>query len=205
MEEGVVIKPAEAGGKSKLWVLITILIVFIITIVGLVVWIGHNNSGNSEQKEASCEEKTDEYEVISCLSREEPGEELNQRYDAIVEKAFEEENYEFFEAVIFDRTTGLVAGGDCKASFNWLDTLEKKYVAELSILDQYGFYVSGVNTALECDDSEKNTYYQEKINAILSSKEYSEAISNNDYRVYGVDIPEEGQGDFEEEESEDEE
>ena len=180
--------PAKAGGRLKLWHLITLFLFLLILIVGLVVWviINHKNTGGEE--EVACEEMETGREIMSCLSREEEGEALDERYDATLEKAFEEEDYEFFDDVILDRTENLVLKDECDKTLSWLESLESKYSAKLPIMDLYGFYVSGKEAALECGNSDKLTYYQNKIDTILSSDEYSTAVANDDYRVYGEDI-----------------
>lgn len=191
MEEGVVIKPAEAGNKSKQWVLIIIVILFLITAVGLVVWLALSRVNDSEQKEITCEEMTSEHDMMTCLSHEEPNEALNDRYDTALQKAFDEENYELFNELISDRTTNLALEGDCETPLNWLVSIENEYVQSLPILKQYGFYVAGEEIALECGDTEKEAYYQEKMRAIMTSKEYADAVAGDDYRIIGEDAEDE--------------
>ncbi len=199
MQEGVVEKPAKAKVKSKPWALIIILIIFLITIVGLVFFIiyNNNNTDNVEQEEIACEEMASERQIMSCLSHEEEGEELEQRYDEVLDKAFEEGEYEFFDDVILDRSENLVLKDECDKTLSWLESLESKYAKKLPVLELYGFYISGKEVALECDNSEKLTYYQNKIDATMNSDEYEKAVVNNDYRVYGVDILEESEYDEE--------
>ena len=53
---------------------------------------------------------------------------------------------------------------------------EKKYLNELPILNQYGFYVIGTESAVECENSEREEYYVGKMDAILADDRYHEAI-----------------------------
>ena len=114
-------------------------------------------------------------------------------YDAAVEKSFNDENYEFFNELIMDRVMNLVEIGDCEESLEWVDKLEKKYADKLSVLDLSGFYVNGYDAAMECDNADKLTYYQNKIETIRASDEYATAVAENDYRIIGVDIPSENE------------
>ena len=61
--------------------------------------------------------------------------------------------------------------------------------------------------ARECDDLAKEAYYEKKYNEIMESDEYEAAVAEDDYRVYDVDIFEDGEEELieEEEEEEDEE
>ena len=193
--EGNVQTPAKAGGKLKPEYLIAILILILIIIVGLVIWIVFGRSNNNEQgeEEVACEKLTNDREIMSCLNSEEESEDLDQKYDATLEKAFEEERYELFGNVIMDRTSSLVLEDKCDKTLDWLDSLESKYANELPVLDLYGFYVSGQQAAMECSNSDKLTYYRNKIETILASEEYKYAITQDDYRVYGIDIFEDGE------------
>ena len=47
--------------------------------------------------------------------------------------------------------------------------------------------MSGVEAALECGDSEKEAYKQEKMHMIMTSKEYADAVAGDDYRIIGED------------------
>lgn len=180
MEEGVVIKPAKAGGKLKPWVLVVILIVFLIVIAGLVFLIIHNNVGNVGQEESSCDNITDEYEMRICLSQEEYNEESGNHYDAVLKKSFDEGNYELFGELVHDRSTDLALDEQCDTSLKWLDSVEEEYVAKVPILTQYAFYVGGIEAAMECDDEEKEAYYNSKINAITTDKRYHDAIAEEE-------------------------
>lgn len=160
----------------------------------------------------SCEGYADEYELMSCLSHEEPGEELSKRYDAVLEKAIKDENYDFFGEVVMDRAENLGLEDNCDAAMGFLDSVENKYIESLPLLEQFGFYSTALTQSQECDDMAKEMYYGEKYDEIIESKEYEEAVANDDYRVYGVDIFEDGEeedydeaDDVEEEEEEDEE
>ena len=180
MEEGVVIKPAKAGGKLKPWVLVVILIVFLIVIAGLVFLIIHNNVGNVGQEESTCDNITDEYEMRICLSQEEYNEESGNHYDAVLKKSFDEGNYELFGELVHDRSTDLALDEQCDTSLKWLDSVEEEYVAKVPILTQYAFYVGGIEAAMECDDEEKEAYYNSKINAITTDKRYHDAIAEEE-------------------------
>ena len=184
-EEDIEKKSAKTDSKTKLRVLIAVLIMLSIIIVGLVIWIVFNSINNNGQKEVACEEMTDEHEMMTCLSHEEPGESLNNRYDTTLQKSFDEEDYELFNELISDRTTDLILEEDCETPLSWLESIESKYVSSLPILKQYGFYVSGMEVASECGDSEKEEYYQGKMYAIMTSKEYADAVVGDDYRIIG--------------------
>ncbi len=198
MEEGNINNQQKADGKIKPGVLIAILISLLIIIVGLVIWIICNNMSDGGQKETSCEDMTDEYEMRVCLSHEESGENLDKRYDASIQKAYDEEKYELFNDLIMDRTSDLVLEDDCEVALKWIDTLETKYSAKLPILNLYGFYVSGLEVASECDSVAKETYYRDKIDEVMKSKEYSDAVAGDDYRIIGEDILNEDEGDHDE-------
>ena len=108
MEEGIIKKSAEADGRLKPGALVIILVLLLVVIVGLVIWVVFNSINNNGQKEVACEEMTDEHEMMTCLSHEEPGESLNNRYDTTLQKSFDEEDYELFNELISDRTTDLI-------------------------------------------------------------------------------------------------
>ncbi len=159
----------------------------------------------------SCEGNSDEYELIACLSHEEPGDELDKRYDAVLEKAVKDENYGLFGDIVMDRAENLGLDDDCEAAMGFLDSVESKYIESLPLLQKFGFYSTALTQSQECEDMAKEMYYEEKYDAIIESKEYEEAVANDDYRVYGVDIFEDGEeedydeADDIEEEEEDEE
>lgn len=193
---GVVEKPAEVGGKSKPWVLIIILIIFLIAIAGLVFLIINNNADNVGQKESTCDNITDDYELRVCLSQEEYNEESGNHYDAVLKKSFDEGNYELFGELVHDRSTDLALDEQCDTSLKWLDSVEEEYVAKVPILTQYAFYVGGIEAAMECDDEEKEAYYNSKINAITTDKRYHDAIAEEEKLDEGVSN--EGEDDEEE-------
>ena len=97
-----------------------------------------------------------------------------------------------------DRVSNLVLENDCEKSLSWLESIEKEYVPKLPIQDQYGFYVSGVEAALECDNTDKLAYYQGRIDTISESDEYKEYMNNNDYREFPTEEIEYDGGDDEE-------
>ena len=182
--------------------LVIVLVVLAILIIGLVVGIviskvvEQNSQGNVG---SGCESIEDEYEMRVCLSNEEPSEELGDRYDAMLQKAFDDENYELFNDLIMDRSTDLALSDDCDTSIRWLDQIETKYANSLPLLDLYGLYINGVETSLECENQEKLTYYQSKADAIMNSEEYDAAVAGDDYR-----FPDENELDDEIEDDEDE-
>lgn len=191
----------KTKNRNLVFVFIGLSVVAVVLIVAIVV-VNLKRNGVF-----SCEGYADEYEMISCLSREEPGEELNKRYDAVLEKAIKDENYDLFDNVVMDRAVNLSEGDSCETSMSFLDSVEGKYVASLPLLDQFGFYSTGLTQARECDDLAKEAYYEKKYNEIMESDEYEAAVAEDDYRVYGVDIFEDGEEELieEEEEEEDEE
>ncbi len=159
----------------------------------------------------SCEGNSDEYELMACLSHEQPGDELDKRYDAVLDKAIKDENYGLFGDIVMDRAENLGLDDDCESAMSFLDSVESKYIESLPLLEQFGFYSTALTQSQECDDATKEMYYEEKYDEIIESKEYEEAVANDDYRVYGVDIFEDGEeedydeADDIEEEEEDEE
>ncbi len=189
--EGNVRTPAKAEGKLKPRHLVAIIIIFLILIVGLVIWIVFNHMNGGEQKEVACEEMANSHDMMTCLSHEEPGDELNKRYDTALEKSFNEENYELFNELILDRVSNLVLDDNCETALEWVDSIENEYKTKLSILDLRGFYVSGLEAASECGNSEKEAYYQNQMNKIMNSKEYADAVAGDDYRIIGEDIMDE--------------
>ena len=81
-------------------------------------------------------------------------------------------------------------------ALEWLDSVEEEYVAKVPILTQYAFYVGGIEAAMECDDEEKEAYYNSKINAITTDKRYHDAIAEEEKLDEGVSN--EGEDDEEE-------
>ena len=187
-EEGVNNTLAKADGKLKSWHLITILIIFIILIVGLVVWIIFNNVNDNSQEEGevACEDMADEYEMRVCLSQGEYNDESGDRYDAMLEESFENGNYSLFNELIHDRSTDLALDNQCDKSIDWLESIEKEYIGNAPILTQYAFYVSGLDTVMECGNEEKGTYYRNKIDEVLDNEEYYKAIAEEEKLDEGV-------------------
>ena len=187
-EEGVNNTLAKADGKIKSWHLITILIIFIILIVGLVVWIIFNNVNDNSQEEGevACEDMADEYEMRVCLSQGEYNDESGDRYDAMLEESFENGNYSLFNELIHDRSTDLALDNQCDKSIDWLESIEKEYIGNAPILTQYAFYVSGLDTVMECGNEEKGTYYRNKIDEVLDNEEYYKAIAEEEKLDEGV-------------------
>lgn len=191
--------------RNLMFVFIGLSIVAIILVIAIVVVCLRKNGV------FSCEGNSDEYELMACLSHEEPGEELDKRYDAVLDKAIKEENYGLFGDVVMDRAENLGLEDNCDAAMGFLDSVENKYIESLPLLQQFGFYSTALTQSQECDDMAKEMYYEEKYDEIIGSKEYEEAVANDDYRVYGVDIFEDGEeedydeADDIEEEEEDEE
>ena len=187
-EEGVNNTLAKADGKTKSWHLITILIIFIILIVGLVIWIIFNNVNDNSQEEGevACEDMADEYEMRVCLSQGEYNDESGDRYDAMLEESFENGNYSLFNELIHDRSTDLALDNQCDKSIDWLESIEKEYIGNAPILTQYAFYVSGLDTVMECGNEEKGTYYRNKIDEVLDNEEYYKAIAEEEKLDEGV-------------------
>ena len=188
--EGNIQTPAKAGGKLKPGYLIAILIFSLILIIGLVVLIVFNNSSNNEQEkeegEVACDDMTDEYEMRICLSQGEYNDESGDRYDAMLEESFKNGNYDLFNELIHDRSTDLALDNQCDKSIDWLESIEKEYIGNAPILTQYAFYVSGLDTVMECGNEEKGAYYRNKIDEVLDNEEYYKAITEEEKLDEGV-------------------
>lgn len=201
--EGIAVEQTANKGKIKPWLLIVIFVIIILIIVGLVFLFTRKTEPEGEQEEAevACEDIADKRKRRACYSHKELSEDLGETYDEMLETAFKEGDLEFFDETVYERTTNLVMYELCGESLTWLESIETKYGKKLPILDKYALYVSGKEAAQECNNAEKLAYYQGKIDEVFASKEYSEAVNSDDYRVIGWDIPgEDGEYDDEVEE-----
>lgn len=187
-------KPIKSSNK-KLFITLWAFIGLIVLLAGgiIIATLIKNNRG---EEVVGCEGLADEYEMRVCLSHEEPGQELNERYDAMLQKSFDDENYELFNDLIMDRSSDLILDDDCRSSLKWIASVEKKYAESLPILDLYGLYVNGYNAATECDNTDRVAYYQGKMNETMDSAEYASAVAEDDYRVIGDDIMNEDEDGF---------
>lgn len=171
----------DVNTKKKLLLLISIIVFLLIAIVGLVAAIfifkpseeSQQTSGGSGTK---CDRIADEDKMRECLSEGDYEQNKGESYYKAIEQAFNDKNYGLFERLVDDRTTGLVLPGWCEDTFSFLETIEKNYLNELPILNQYGFYVIGTESAVECENSEREEYYVGKMDAILADDRYHEAI-----------------------------
>ena len=192
-KEGVVVdKTTKNKGKIKPWLLIVIFIILVLVIGGLVFLFTRKTEpvGEQEDAEVVCEEIADKHKMKVCLNHKEYDEDVGERFDAVLEKAFNDGDYEFFDEVVYDRSTRLALHDLCGRSLKWLEAIEEKYGSKLEITDLYALYVSGKESAQECNKPEKIAYYENKIKEVFASEAYSEAVKNDDYRVIGVDTPE---------------
>lgn len=187
MDENGGVDKQSATNKKKPNYLVAVLILFLVVIIGLVIGIIINNNYLNKQEEVSCGAMDNEYDMRVCLSQQEANDELGDRYDANIEEAFNSGNYDLFGDLVEDRSSDLALDNQCDVSLDWLDSIEEKYVKDLPIMDQYGFYVSGKQVATECENLEKEAYYTDKINTILADEKYSAAAMEVDQPIEEYD------------------
>ena len=210
MEEEPNNTSVSVDAKKKISPLVVVLVFLLILIVGLVIGILVFKLSGKEQQQivgssgTKCDKIADEYEKRVCLGEGDYEQNKGESYYNAIEQAFNDKNYGLFESLVEDSASGLVLPGWCEDAFSFLDTIEQKYANELPILNQYGLYVIGSQSALECEDSKKEGYYVGKIYAILADDRYYEAILEEEDPQRNT-VPEEVNSGGIQEEGEDEE
>ncbi len=173
--------------------LIVTLCVLAFLIVGLSVGVIIFNL--NKNKDDSCLGKTDDEEIVRCLSElnAKEDESTEETYTAALNKALDEKNYNLFEDILFDRAVDLALEKKCEKVYELVDNEE--WMSRLPDDVKTTYYERAQDVAVECNDEDKFNYYGEKWDEI-----YWDTVYNNEEYYDEMTEEEEAEMNYEEEE-----